>query len=62
MNVIFGDQTCSVCGGNYFSKKATKDMKEHELCFGCILKYHRYIFGDNDMISLEDWKDGKGMG
>jgi hypothetical protein len=61
--IIRGDKTCSKCESKYFSKNATKDMNKHNLCFDCILAYHRYIFADdNDIISLEDWKDGKGMG
>ena len=55
--IIRGDKTCSKCGEKYFSKNATEDMKNHKLCFDCILKYHRYIFGDNEMTSLEEWKD-----
>ena len=29
MEIVRGDETCSRCGDNYFSKTATDDMIEH---------------------------------
>jgi hypothetical protein len=57
MEIIKGDLKCNRCGDDYFSKNATDDMIEHNICFSCILEYHRYIFGDNEMMNIKEWKD-----
>jgi len=55
--IIYGDQECSKCGSKYFSKRATKDMKEHNLCFSCILDYYRFIFSSGARPTIGKWKD-----
>jgi formylmethanofuran dehydrogenase subunit E len=46
MEMIKGDLKCNRCGDDYFSKNATKDMNEHNLCFNCITEHKRKF---NDM-------------